>query len=64
MTHLFYYRFLTSFLGNFSEKFDLLILCGDIESNPGLRPNSAQSFSICHWNLDSITAHNFSKISF
>ena len=31
MTHLFYYRLLTSFLGNFSGKFDLLMLCGDIE---------------------------------
>ena len=39
------------------------MLCGDIESNPGPRPNSSQSFSICHWNLNSITAHNFSKIS-
>ena len=61
MTHLFYYRILTSFSGNFSGKFDLLMLCGDIESNPGPRTNSSQSFSICHWNLNSIAAHNFSK---
>ena len=39
------------------------MLCGDIESNPGPRPNSGQSFSVCHWNLNSIVAHNFSKIS-
>ena len=63
MIHLFYYRILTSFFGHFSAKSDLLILCGDIESNPGPRPNSGQSFSICHWNLNSIAAHNFSKIS-
>ena len=63
MTHLFYFRLLTSFLANFSGKFDLLMLFGDIESNPGPRPNSSQSFSICHWNLNSIAAHNFSKIS-
>ena len=44
------------------SKFDLLMLWGDIESNPGLRPNPGQSFSICHWNLNSIAAHNFSKI--
>ena len=31
--------------------------------NPGLRPNSGQNFSICHWNLNSVAAHNFSKIS-
>ena len=40
MIHLFYYRILTSFLGNLSGKFDLLMLSGDIESNPGPRPNS------------------------
>ena len=63
MTHLFYYRLLTSFLANFSGKFDLLMLCGDIELNPGPRSNSSQSFSICHWNLNSIAPHNFSRIS-
>ena len=63
MTRLFYCRLLTSFLGNFSGKFDLLMLCGDIESNPGPRPISGQSYSICHWNLNSIAAHNFSKTS-
>ena len=47
MTHLFYFRLLTSFLANFSGKFDLLILCGDIESNPGpsLIPIKASQFA-------------------
>ena len=63
MTHLFYYRVLTSFLTNFSRNFDLHMLCGDIKSDPGPRPNSCQSFSIYHWNLNSIADHNFSKIS-
>ena len=31
--------------------------------NPGPKRNSNQSFSICHWNLNSITAHNCLKIS-
>ena len=44
MTDLFYFRLLPSFLANFSGKFDLLMLCGDIESNPDPRPNSGQSF--------------------
>ena len=35
---------------------------GDIEQNPGPKSNSCQSFSICHWNLNSISAHNFIKI--
>ena len=38
-------------------------LSGDIEENPGPRCNSNQSFSVCHWNLNSITAHNYLKIS-
>ena len=61
ITHLFYFRLLTSFLANFSGKFDLLMLCGDIESDPAPRPFSGQRFSICLWNLNSIAAHNCSK---
>ena len=34
---------------------------GDIEMNPG--PNPCPSFSICHWNLSSLTAHNYLKVS-
>ena len=63
VTHFFYYRFLTSFLPNFLGKFDLLILCRDIGSNPGPRPNSGQSSLIFHWNLNSMVAHNCSNIS-
>ena len=33
----------------------------DIEKSPGLKTKSCQGFSICHWNLNSISAHNFSK---
>ena len=41
----------------------LILLIGDIETNPGPKPVSGQSFSICHWNLNSISAHNYTKIS-
>ena len=64
MTNSFYFRLLTSFLANFSEKFDLLIICRDIESNPVPRPNSSQSFSICHMNFKSVAAHMFPKFLF
>ena len=40
----------------------LIMLCGDIEINPGPKAISQQGFSICHWNLNSIIAHNFGKI--
>ena len=36
---------------------------GDIEPNPGPKPNSCQSFPICHWNLNSISVYNFIKLS-
>ena len=32
-------------------------------NRPGTKPDSNQSFSICHWNLNSMLAHNYSKIS-
>ena len=41
----------------------LLLLSGDIETNPGPDPGYLNSFSFCHWNLNSITAHNFLKMS-
>ena len=45
--------------------FLLLLKCaGDIELNPGPRKsNTFYNFSFCHWNLNSIAAHNFSKLS-
>ena len=36
---------------------------GDIEKNPGPKHNSCDCLSICHWNLNSISADNFIKLS-
>ena len=38
----------------------IIRLSDDIEENPGPKRNS---FSICHWNLNSITEHNYLKVS-
>ena len=38
-------------------------LCGDVEENPGPKLSSKQVFSICHWSLNSISAHNYIKLS-
>ena len=39
-------------------------LSGDIETNPGpAQKIQNKSFSICHWNLNSITAHGYAKVS-
>ena len=35
---------------------------GDIEMNPRPTPNPFHSFSICHWNLNSLAAHNYLKV--
>ena len=41
----------------------MLLAFGDIEPNPGPRKRSTCcNFSICNWNLNSITAHNFEKV--
>ena len=32
------------------------MLSADIKTNPGPTPSSGQCFSICHWNLNNITA--------
>ena len=38
-------------------------LRGNIELNPSPKSNSSENFSVCHWNINSISAHNFSKVS-
>ena len=38
-------------------------LSGDNEENHGPEPNYSPKFSICHWNLNSISAHNCIKLS-
>ena len=40
----------------------ILLISGDVQSNPGPNFVSKESFSICHWDLISITAHNYAKI--
>ena len=51
------------FLLTYLYIFLLLRSHGDIELNPGQNKLKENSLSICHWNLNSITAHNFSKLS-
>ena len=34
-----------------------------MKKNPGPKPSSYRNFSIYHWNLNSISAHNFPKLS-
>ena len=43
--------------------FALLLCHGDIEINPGPKKLKTNSLSVCHWNLNSLSAHNFSKLT-
>ena len=36
---------------------------GNIEVNAGPKKNCSTNFSFCHWNLNSLTAHNYVKLS-
>ena len=40
----------------------VLLLSGDVVTNPGPKGVSKDSFSICHWNPNSITTHNYTRI--
>ena len=40
----------------------LLMLSGDVEINPGPLSNCKEYFSICYWNLNYISAHDYSKL--
>ena len=41
----------------------MIKISGNIELNPGPKQNQDQSLSICHWNLNSIPAHNFQNLA-
>ena len=40
----------------------LISLSGDVQLNPGPKNKFDVNFSICHWNLNSIAAHNYAKV--
>ena len=65
MVLLFYHYFESAFVFmlTFLYVFSFLYCHGDIELNPGPRKSKENNLSICHWNLNSITAHNFSKLT-
>ena len=40
-----------------------LILSNDSEVNPAPKLDPSQNFTMCHWDLNSIAAQNFSKVN-
>ena len=41
---------------------NLILQHGDIEPKPGTRGKHSQYLSFCHWNLNSLPAHNYAKL--
>ena len=62
-TNVLYSYVAITYLQFFWYRKQRLILSNDIVVIPGPKLDSSQSFTICHWNLDSIAPHNFSKIN-
>ena len=42
----------------------LILLSADVELNAGPKRASTSNISICHWNLNSTSAHNYTKLFF
>ena len=40
----------------------LIIFSGDVEVNPRPKNSVSECLSICHWNLNSISVHDYSKL--
>ena len=38
------------------------MLSGDVELNPGPKNNFSECLPVCHWNLNSILSHDYSKL--
>ena len=43
--------------------YHILLTHEDNEVNPGPKKNCSTNFSFCHWNLNSLSAHNYVKLS-
>ena len=41
---------------------DNILLSGDIELNPGPRISDCQNLSVSHWNVNSLSVHDFTKL--
>ena len=63
MNLILYISILLLYANHFWRYEIVLTLSGDIEEKPGPMLSSNQNFSICHWNLNSISAQNYIKIS-
>ena len=59
----YYFESAFTFLLMLTLIFLLLQYHGDIGLNPGPQKLKPKSLLVCHWNLNSLSAHNFSKLT-
>ena len=62
---LLYHYFESAYIFLFTLLYLFVVLqChGDIELNPGPKNLKNKLLSVCHWNLNSLTAHDYSKLT-
>ena len=58
-----YICILMTFMGYIRVYSMTVKMSGDIEIKAGHEPSSSSKFSICHWNLNNIFAHNFIRLT-
>ena len=59
----FFFCYIYSFMDSQLAAWSFLgITYGDVEISQGLRHNSGESFSICHWKLNSASVYNYKKL--
>ena len=62
-TTILYFSIALTYVNHFWLYNIFMKLCSDVEENAEPKPSSNQIFSICQWNLNSISAHNSFKLS-
>ena len=58
-TLLLFYHYIEGVYITLPFIFALLLCHGDIEINPGPKKFKKNSLSVCHWNLNSLSAHKY-----
>ena len=61
-TLFFFYHYVEGMYITLLFIFALLLCHGDIKISPGRKKFKKNSISVCHWNLNSLSAHKFSKL--
>ena len=59
---MFYVIYIHLLSAKWQYRIFLILWSGDVEINPGPRRSTDETFSMCHWNFNSLLACNYSKL--